>query len=400
MAGAHRVDITPPPGFPMGGSSIAGRFGRGYWTRLYARAFFFRDGSGQSVAFVSCDLNAIPGGLHARVGWLLREDGLNLSPENLVLSATHVHHGPGNFFSYKVYNERGSPAAGYDDRLFRWLADRIAWAVREAARGAEAASPGTTTHLVLKSGKVHELLRNRSPESFLLNADREEVVNAGPPPPSSAEDCPEPFGDYCPRYRAVDESLTVLEVHREEAGDSRHMASLVFLSVHPEAMSHETALYQSDFTGLAMTRLERRDGIVAGFFNGADGDISVRWKLQNRNEAVRFADCLVGAIDGLPAGQPLDPDLRVLVARYDIPANPYSGSGSAGWCTSSPDSQERPRLCLAATPLFGVATVGGGEDARTPLFDLGWKPGVRTLPREGRESRSGLSSPCCCRGST
>jgi hypothetical protein len=104
---------------------------------------------------------------------------------------------------------------------------------------------------------------------------------------------------------------------------------------------------------------------------------------------VRFADCLVRAIDGLPAGQPLDPDLRVLVARYEIPANPYSGSGSAGWCTSSPDSQERPRLCLAATPLFGVATVGGGEDARTPLFDLGWKPGVRTLPRDAQGVKVG-----------
>ena len=125
-AGAAKIDITPPPGFPMGGSSIAGRFGRGYWTRLYARAFFFRDSSGQSAALVSCDLSAMPGGLHAQVGWLLSEAGLNLSPENLVLSATHVHHGPGNFFSYKLYNERASPASGFDKDLFQWLADRIA----------------------------------------------------------------------------------------------------------------------------------------------------------------------------------------------------------------------------------------------------------------------------------
>ena len=49
----------------------------------------------------------------------------------------------------------------------------------------------------------------------------------------------------------------------------------------------------------------------------------------------------------------------------------------------------RPRLCLASTPLFGVATVGGGEDARTSLFDLGWKPGVRGLPREGQGVKVG-----------
>jgi len=388
-AGAHRIDITPPPGFPMGGSSIAARFGRGYWTRLCARAFFFRDASGQSAAFVSCDLNAIPGGLHARVGWLLRDDGLNLSPESLVLCATHVHHGPGNFFSYKVYNERGSPAPGFDERLFHWLADQIAEAVREAARDAQDAPAGTTTRLLLKRGKVPELLRNRAPEPFLLNADREEVIKAGPPPPPSPRDCPEPFSDYCPRFRAVDESLTVLEIHRGEAGDSKHIASLVFLSVHPEAMSHETALYQSDFTGLAMTTLEKRDGIVAGFFNGADGDISVRWTLQNRNEAVKFAGDLVWAIRGLNSGQPLDSNLRVLAARAEIQANPYFGSRSSGWCTKPPYSPERPKLCLAATPLFGVATVGGAEDARSSLFDLGWKPGVRREPREGQGVKVG-----------
>jgi len=390
MAGAYQTDITPPPGFPMGGSSIAARFGRGYWTRLFARAFFFRDSAGQSVAFVSSDLNAMPGGLHARVGWLLRKDGLNLSAENLVLAATHVHHGPGNFFSYKVYNDRGSPWPGWDKRLFLWLAEQIAEAIRGAARDAEGGPTERRTRLVLRPGVVSGLLRNRAPEPFLLNADREEIIHAGPPPPPAPEKCPEPFSQYCPRFRAVDESLTVLEVHRDgEAEDSRHVASLVFLSVHPEAMSHETALYQSDFTGLAMTTLERRDNIVAGFFNGADGDISVRWNRQNRNEAVGFAGDLVQAIDDLPPGRPLDPDLRVLAARAEILANPYSDSGFTGWCTNPHSGPERSRLCLAATPIFGVATVGGGEDARTSLFDLGWKPGVRTQPREGQGVKVG-----------
>jgi hypothetical protein len=187
----------------------------------------------------------------------------------------------------------------------------------------------------------------------------------------------------------VDESLTVLEIRRGEPAGSKNIASLVFLSVHPEAMSHETALYQSDFTGLAMTLLEKRDGIVAGFFNGADGDISVRWKLQNRNEAVKLAGDLVKALDALPPGEALDPDLRILVARAEIQANPYPGSESAGWRMSPLYTPKRPRLPLAATPLFGVATVGGAEDARTPLFDLGWKPGVRRKPREGQGVKVG-----------
>ena len=163
----------------------------------------------------------------------------------------------------------------------------------------------------------------------------------------------------------MDESLTVLDILRGEGERRAGDASLVFFAVHPEAMSHDTALYQSDFTGLAMTTLEKREGIVAGFFNGADGDISVRWKLQNRNEAVKFAGALVGAIDALPEGQPLDAGLRIRVARAEILANPYSGSEAACWRVSPDYDPPRPRLPLAATPLFGVAAAGGAEDARS-----------------------------------
>src|SRR4030095_7479965 len=37
QAGVARVDITPAPGFPMGGHSKVGQTSIGYWTRLYAR---------------------------------------------------------------------------------------------------------------------------------------------------------------------------------------------------------------------------------------------------------------------------------------------------------------------------------------------------------------------------
>ncbi len=400
MAGAARVDITPPPGFPMGGSGYIAHFGRGYWTRLYARAFFFRGGNGQSLAFVSCDLGAMAGGLQARVAELLHEQEkrgaarLNITRENLILSATHVHQGPGNFMSFKLYNDVGSPAAGFDRRLFDRLAERIAEAIRKAAQDADGVPRTTTTKLLLKEGRVHELLRNRAPGPFMLNPDRDAVLKDGPAYPCDPKSrWGNPYPKPCPRLNAVDERVAVLEIHRiaDPGKPSEHVASMVFLSVHPEAMSHETELNQSDFTGLAMALLERRDPekFVAGFFNGADGDISVRWDEQNRNEAVRFADSLRKVVESLEAKEPavkFNTPPAIAVARYEISSNCYftedpgSRNHYSPWCLPGPADGQGQRLCLAGEPMYGAATLGGAEDAQSPMYDLGWRIGARTTP--------------------
>src|SRR5215472_15520885 len=47
-AGVGRADITPPAGYPNGGDGPAGNLARGYWARLYARAYFFQDQQGRT----------------------------------------------------------------------------------------------------------------------------------------------------------------------------------------------------------------------------------------------------------------------------------------------------------------------------------------------------------------
>src|SRR6187402_3307486 len=66
-AGAARLDITPPPGFPLGGHGPAGNIAVGYWTRLNARAFYFRPSNSDPFAMVSVDLFAVPEGLTHKV---------------------------------------------------------------------------------------------------------------------------------------------------------------------------------------------------------------------------------------------------------------------------------------------------------------------------------------------
>jgi neutral ceramidase len=48
-AGAVSVDITPPPGLPMGGYSILANRGQGFRTRLKSRVVYLNDGKGRSV---------------------------------------------------------------------------------------------------------------------------------------------------------------------------------------------------------------------------------------------------------------------------------------------------------------------------------------------------------------
>ena len=396
-AGAARVEITPPPGFPMGGNGFPAQFGRGHWTRLYARAFFFRDSRKQTLALVSCDLGAMSAGLQARVAEILQKNSrqLSLTRDNLILSATHVHQGPGNFMSYKLYNDMGSRMKGFDSQLFEMLAARIAKAVADAESNARKAT------LVLKEGDVGSILRNRAVQPFMLNSDRDAVLRVGPSypcdPPDPACPCPtwDPYRKDCPRYRAVDPRLSVLEIHLE--GNPDPDASLVFLSVHPEAMSHETELYQSDFTGLAMALLEKdRNGgnvdgpYVAGFFNGADGDISVRWDRQNRLDAVKFAGSLRQTIQGsLTRTLSFGPDAVIQLARAELSSNCYFAEYQSLREEYLPGCYSPEGPCISGRPLYGVATLGGAEDSRSPLYDLGWDSGHRVPPRDQQGVKQG-----------
>jgi len=111
LAGAAKVDITPPPGYPLGGHSIGGQMARGYWTRLYARAFYFQRPGAPPLALISCDLFAIPAGLHARVALKL-----GVPPESLLIAATHTHQGPAGYMSSSVFNFGGPLPGGVNPK--------------------------------------------------------------------------------------------------------------------------------------------------------------------------------------------------------------------------------------------------------------------------------------------
>jgi neutral ceramidase len=390
LAGVGRVDITPPPGYPTGGGGPEGGVARGYWTRLYARAFYFRDPDGHQLVMVSCDLFAMPAGLTAQVGSLVAD--LGISPEEMVLAATHTHQGPGNFLTARTFNDFGSPYSGFDVVLFRFLAYQIAQSIRTAVTNAREHA-ADNVELVLHQGQVsHRLLHNRAPQVFLLNWNHTQIENAleagDPLPPGDCQPlCPDPklacevcdFWSYpgCPRLTAVDRSFKLLEIRRRRVGQVQSVGALLFLAAHPTVLPGATPLYSSDFTGLALRLLEgkwkSRDkdtDPVVGFFNGAEGDITARRPSRDvadaKTHALELADAVQKAANSPGTSLELQLDVRSDPGEL---SDPYHGAkcSSIGW----------PDVRLAATPQMGVAALGGGESDRTVLHQLGWSDGVR-----------------------
>jgi neutral ceramidase len=357
-AGAARVDITPMPGFPMGGYSAAGRISRGVWMRLQARAVCFEDPAGRSLALVSADLWAIPAGVADRVAELLPRDYQvrGIGREQIVLAATHTHNGPGNFSSSVLYNQLASPVGGFDPKLFDFITHRIASAIAAAWKSRVPA--------VLRYGEapVFGLTRNRSLDAFLTNGIEAAALieeNRGRPIRTTSfrlggEDA----------YRAVDPTLRVLRA--EKAGEpGQFVAVLAFYAVHPTVMDTATEVYNSDIFGVAAASVERSlaalgpDGAepVVAIFNGPEGDVQANWRRRDRTETITLGDVLADGIRGLLQDE----------------GEEVTG-GIAGRFGQAP-------LSDLATPISGAPTLCGADADWSFFRDAGFHEGmVQTDP--------------------
>jgi neutral ceramidase len=378
-AGAAQEDITPTPGFPMGGHSIAGKISRGYWTRLFARAIYLEDAAGQPLVLVSCDLWSVPAGLGDRVAELIAEkqELRHIGREQIALAATHTHQSPGNFSSSKAYNGLASPRPGFDPDLFEFLAQRIVTTIQRAFATRH---PATMSK---NETRLSGFFRNRSYDAFVLDHDRDEVLagNADLPPCVVSAEFPD--ADAC---RAVDPRVTVLRFESASAGHDL-IAAAVFIAAHPTVMTAQTEVYSGDLFGAAATLTEHRlrgpnphrPAPVVALFNGAEGDVTTTWQNQDRRDLVRLSGQLSQELQRLlhEPGDELS-GVGAIESRFDI-------FKVAGACFGD-DSNERQ--CAAETAQPGAATLGGAEDGRTFLADLGFREGRRAPQRSEQGSKA------------
>jgi neutral ceramidase len=385
-------DITPPPGFPTGGHGPAGALAKGYWVRLRARAFFFEDRQGRTLALVSADLFAIPGGLKARVAQLVaarltdEKFDVAFAPESLILAATHTHQGPGNFMTARIYNQFGSSYSGFSCELFEFLANRIATAIVNAVSDARRRT-GSVSLVIHRSKVPYTLLHNRSPRVFMLNSDSESILRdlnkndgtAACQPLDGESDTDWKISD-CPRLRAADRVLTVVDlIERAADGSDITFGSVVFFSVHPTVLATATPLYSPDIFGYAAEQLARRWATakttpLVAFFNGAEGDISTRRTTRDFIDAVVLGEALAKEVERVRGAN----HLVITLDEQKI------GVRSRVVHTSNESERRCENWSLAAAPTVGAPALGGAEGDRTALHALGWTDGVLGKPVGGQ----------------
>ncbi|CAM3707611.1 neutral/alkaline non-lysosomal ceramidase N-terminal domain-containing protein [Tsukamurella ocularis] len=242
-AGWAKTDITGEPwGVGLMGYGMPGQRGRGLLTRQWARAFAVATNS-HRVVYVAADIGMFfQAAVDEITDRLAVATAGRLSAENVVLTATHTHCGPGGHGRHPLYN---ITTLGQHRRTFHRLVDGVVRAVLDA----EAAL--APAELSLARGELHDASVNRSASSFDRNPDRDRLP------------------------LRIDPAVTLLRIER--AGELG--AAIDWFAVHCTSMGNGNRLISSDNKGWAASaweaaERERRPGFVAAFAQTNSGDMS------------------------------------------------------------------------------------------------------------------------------
>ncbi len=361
--GVGRADITPPTGFYMMGWVRADAQSRGQHTRLFARAIVLQYRS-QKVALVAADLGAIAGGLVTEVANRLR--GRGFSEQNILISASHTHSGPGGYFNFSTYNTEfmtaqeptdQNIAGARDQQLYAFLIDRLTTAILRADRNLGEGRLGWGTVDLLG------VTQNRSLEAHLANHGIEAEFGQG----MVAQD---PGG-----YRhTIDPSIDVLRVDKRVGGRFVPVGMWSTFANHGTVNKYDIGLYNADHHGPTVRFVE--DAIRAA------GKVPPGQDVVNAFGNTDEGDVTSGIEHTGPAG-------AEAVGRRQAAAMLIAWRAAGRRMTARPALDGRwTRVCFCGREveggavddeaLVGLPLFTGSEEQRGPLYDL------TQVPFEGR----------------
>jgi hypothetical protein len=246
--GAAAVDITPKPGTPMAGY-YRFRAVEGVRDPLYAKAIVIEH-DGSLAALVALDLVSTSRPVVEQARELIRRQS-GISPERVLISATHTHTGP-QLPRDSLMDEIREPHEGlaYLKALPLWIAEAVAKAKAALAPAGASAAIGKVQGIsfnrrVLRDGSNLAIWQPRT-------IDQAKERPAGP----------------------IDPDLGLLVFERADEAKSP-IAAYVNFAMHPTSVGGGQQV-SADYPGVLTRLLSERNGgnLVALFANGCCGNIN------------------------------------------------------------------------------------------------------------------------------
>ncbi|MFQ5846138.1 MAG: neutral/alkaline ceramidase [Candidatus Methylomirabilales bacterium] len=251
LIGSGIYDITGPAAeLGMMGYARLGQKTAGIHTRLWSRAFVIASPCNNNrVVLVTADLGILSQAVAQGVVEQLEHTFGDLyTDQNVLLSATHTHSGPGGYSHYALYN---LTIFGFDRQNFRTVVDGI---YQSIVRAHDNLAEGTIT---MATGELLDASINRSPVAYAQNPAAELAVH--------------PFD--------TDKVMTLLKLEKLHG---REIGSINWFPVHATSMGNDNTLISGDNKGYAAYLFEKRkatdytagETFVAAFAQSNEGDVS------------------------------------------------------------------------------------------------------------------------------
>ncbi len=258
LIGRGSADITGPAfGVQMWGFGRPDQIDEGIHIRQRARAFVIvqADDPARTLVFVTADLGSIDHHITlAVVERLQQRFGTRYNLDNVIISATHTHSGPGGYWQTR------SPT-GLDGGLYpQYFEAIVAGITASILQANDDLQPGT---IFVNRGLVANAGANRSAVAYLENPPQERA-----------------------RYSENTNTEMLLLKFVDDSGE---IGLLNWYALHPTAMNFYNHLISGDHKGYASLQMERQHGasyqsaddFVAAFAQSDDGDVTPNMNLDN-----------------------------------------------------------------------------------------------------------------------
>ena len=252
LIGTGIYDVTGPAAElgMMGMASIEQKT-EGIHSRLFARAYIVCDqDSNKRVVIVSADIwsctQAVKLEVVKRLKSIYGNDLYTL--DNVLLSGTHTHSGPGGYSHYALYN---LSILGFDKQNFECIVNGMVQALKRAH---ENLAPGK---IFINSGNVEDCGNNRSPIAYDNNPQAERL-----------------------KYSSnTDKEMLLIKFVKN---DGKEVGCLNWFPIHPTNRGNKNRLITGDNKGYASylfekekgTNIQNKETFISAFANSNCGDVS------------------------------------------------------------------------------------------------------------------------------